>query len=719
MRKTLKYLKPYWASVIAIVLLVFGQVQCELALPDYMSSIVTYGIQYNGIEETTPNALTSETISHIALFESDIYDIYTKIEKGDQTYIHKYPQVKNEDIYVLKDNAQMSEDEMKAFVAISLLKDDSVAQKMNFADSEALFAALQNPQVAEAMKTNIDKMLEKFSGNTDALARLETKQAYIDLGMNSEKLQSSYIMHNGGMMLLIALAGSLMAIASAYLASRVATSASRDLRRDVFEHVESFSSNEFSTFSTATLITRTTNDIQQVQTILTMLLRIVLLAPMMGMTSLFKVLRYPSMFSILVWVLIVIVLIMSVIFALGMPKFKIIQQLVDKLNLVMREQLEGILVIRAFNTQKKEEDRFDQANRDITKVNIFVNRLMAALMPIMTFIMSISSILIIWFGAKNVDLGNMQIGDMMAFLQYSMNVLISFMIIAGIGIMLPRSLVSAKRIFEVLETNNSIVDPINPKHLPKDNQVIRFDHVSFAYPGAQEEVLSDINFAAKPGETIAFIGSTGSGKSTLINLLPRFYDVTSGGIYFGDVNIKDVNQKELRDHIGYIPQKGILFSGTIQSNLTYANPNASKALIDTALQVSQAKEFVDELQDGIDSPISQGGTNVSGGQKQRLSIARALTKDNAQIYIFDDTFSALDYTTDAKLRKALTTLTKERQATVFIVAQRISTIRHADVIVVLDNGKMAGIGKHEELLKTCKVYQEIAGSQLSEKELAL
>ena len=537
------------------------------------------------------------------------------------------------------------------------------------------------------------------------------------MDIDIEQVQNSYIFKEGLIMLGIALIGSLCAIGAAYLAARTATGAARNMRKDVFEKVESFSSAEFSHFSTASLITRTTNDIQQVQNVLTMILRIVLFAPMMGLTSLFKVMRYPQLAGILGWSVAFIIVMMIIVFVVAMPKFRISQKLVDNLNLVTREQLEGMPVIRAFNNEKMEEERFDRANTDITKLNIFLNRLMAIVSPIMTLMMSGVTIAIIWIGASAIDLGSMQIGDMMAFIQYTTHVLISFMIVAMIFIMLPRSSVSANRIFEVLETKVSIKDPKQPVPLPEGNPIITFDHVSFAYPNAQQNVLEDITFTASAGETVAIIGSTGSGKSTLINLLPRFFDVTEGSIRFNGVDIRDVSQQQLRERIGYIPQKGVLFSGTIESNLRYGDENASEEAIENALVVSQAKEFVSAMEEGIQSPIAQGGTNVSGGQKQRLSIARALVR-KADVYIFDDTFSALDYKTDAMLRKALHEMIEKTNAVVFIVAQRISTIRSADQIIVLDGGKIAGIGSHQQLMATCSVYQEIARSQLSQEELS-
>lgn len=720
MLKAFRYLKPYWLSVLAIVALIFGQVQSELALPDYMSDIVTYGIQYGGVTSSEPEAMRASTLAHMAYFSADAADDYTIISQGDASYEQEYPAVKDEDIAVKKDGASLSDDNRKAFLLVSMLDREDVLKQMNLSSSDELYAAMDaNPAVKEQIMSMAEEKLSGFTeDNIESAAIMAVRNEDNALGMDMEHLQSSYIMKEGGRMLLIAALGSLAAMIAAYLASRTATGACRDMRRDVFAKVESFSNEEFSHFSTASLITRTTNDIQQVQQVITMLLRIVLFAPLMGLTALLKVLRYPSMFSILLWVIAVIVVLMLVSFTLAMPRFKKIQKLVDRLNLVTREQLEGMLVIRAFNNQKVEEKRFDDVNTDITKVNIFVNRLMAVMMPAMTFLMSFVSVLIIWFGARQIDAGTMQIGSMMAFLQYAMHVLISFMIVAMIFIMLPRSSVSAKRIFEVLETRPTILDPEHPKTMPREAEPITFDHVSFRYPGAEKDVLEDISFTAKPGQTVAFIGSTGSGKSTLINLIPRFFDVTKGAIYYGDTDIRDVTQHDLREKIGYVPQQGVLFSGTIESNLKYADENASEQAVENALEVSQAKEFVSRMPDGVQSPIAQGGTNVSGGQKQRLSIARALTRTKAQILIFDDTFSALDYATDAKLRGALSKMVQKTKATVFIVAQRISTIRHADQIVVLDEGKVAGIGTHEQLMQNCRVYQEIARSQLSQEELA-
>ena len=708
MKRIIKYLKPYTLAIICVIILVFFQSQSELALPDRMSNIVTYGIQFGGIEDTNVMALTADTYQKVILLSDDenISEAFVKVQANSNSkLIEKYPLLSIEDIYVRKDN-----------INVDLTDELFIISALNNYPQDNIYQLLQDEQTKQKIINDIYEQSSNLTNdNIKQVALMYIQHEYQLLGMNTFAIQMGYILKEGGYMLLIALLCSICAIGGGYLSSKVAIASTKKLRKDVFEKVQSFSTSEYSKFSCASLITRTTNDIQQVQQIIQMLLRIVLFAPMMGIGSLIKVFRYPQMLWILALCIVIIILVFIMTFALTMPKFSKIQKTVDKINLILREFLDGMLVIRAFNTQKYEEERFDEANKTITSLNLFVNRVMSSVMPLITFIMNAITIIIVWVAATQIDKGVMEIGSMLAFIQYAMHVLMSFMIVAMISIMIPRSAISAKRIFEVLDTELSITDPKEPKHL-NDNKQIIFDHVSFKYPNAQDEVLSDISFTVDPGETIAFIGSTGSGKSTLINLLPRFYDVTSGAITIGGINIKDVSQKELRSRIGYIPQKAILFSGDIESNLRFADENASMDNINTAIEVSQSKEFIDSKKEGLKYNIAQGGTNVSGGQKQRLSIARAITKQ-PDIYIFDDSFSALDYKTDVALRQALNKLVEQSHAMVFIVAQRISTIMHADKIIVLDEGKMAGIGTHEQLLKNCPVYKEIALSQLSLEEL--
>lgn len=721
----LKYCKPYILSILCILALVFGQVQAELALPDYMSKIVTDGIQFGGIVSSAPDIMSEDTMNKVLLLSNKedkavIQSSYTLVSKSDEAVLKEYPSLNVDQFYVLNKNDRSKVEKViaKPLLLIRSLSSEEVIKKMNLPAGIDIWQAIQaNPEMLATMESKIDQGLASYSEeNMQSAAKVMVKQEYQALGINTDSIQSNYIFKEGMIMLVIALIGAVFAIAGAFLSSKTAAKVARDTRKDVFTKVESFSSNEFGKFSTSSLITRTTNDIQQIQQVFTMMLRIVLYAPIMGIGALLKVVQYPSMLWILGLVIGIIMVVLITTFTITLPKFKIIQKLVDRLNLVMREFLDGMLVIRAFNTQKHEEKRFEKANTDITKVNLFVNRTMASVMPVMNFIMSSVMVLIVWVAAKQIDIGTMDIGSMMAFLQYTMQVLMSFIMVSMIAIMLPRSSVSAVRILEVLNTKPTIHDPKNPKPVPSTNEEICFNHVYFKYPRAEEYVLKDISFSANPGEAVAFIGSTGSGKSTLINLLPRFFDVTEGEITYGGINIKDFKQHDLRDRIGYVPQKGVLFSGDIESNLRYADENASEEMIQTAIDISQSKEFIDSKPEGLQTPISQGGTNVSGGQKQRLSIARAITK-NPSIYVFDDSFSALDYKTDSNLRAALGHFTAKTKSTVFIVAQRISTILNANKIIVLDQGQVVGIGTHSELLKTCEVYKEIAYSQLSKEEL--
>ena len=592
------------------------------------------------------------------------------------------------------------------------LPKEMLSEDMTVFDVLGMMPEEQRAQMVTQIGEKVDEMPETM---LEQAATIYLKEAYKNLGMDTDKIQTGYMLRTGGKMLALAAVGMLVSMIVGFLASKVGASTGRDLRGKVFRKVVEFSNGEFDKFSTASLITRSTNDIQQIQMLTVMILRMVLYAPIMGIGGVFKVFHTNvSMSWIIGLAVVLIAMVVMVLFVVAMPKFKILQNLVDRLNLVTREILTGLPVIRAFSTEKHEEERFDQANKDLTKTNLFVNRAMTFMMPTMMLIMNAISILIVWVGANGINDGQMQVGDMMAFIQYTMQIIMAFLMICMISIMLPRAAVSATRVDEVLTSTTLINDSKQPIHLKEGKGMVEFDHVSFRYPGAEEDVLHDISFTAKPGETTAIIGSTGSGKSTMVNLIPRFYDVTEGKITIDGEDIRNVTQHELRDQLGYVPQKGVLFSGTIASNILYGNPDGSEETMMEAAKVAQAAEFIEEKPKCYDSRISQGGGNVSGGQKQRLSIARAIAKD-PKIFIFDDSFSALDYKTDVTLRKALKEHTVN--STVIIVAQRISTILHAEQIIVLDEGKVAGIGTHKELLKNCDVYYQIAASQLSEKEL--
>lgn len=732
MGKLFKFMKPYAATILMIVVFLVLQAYCDLSLPGYTSDIVNVGIQQGGIDTAIPEQISVEDMDRLFLFVSEknqktVLDAY---ERDTDTY--------ESEAYVLKDGILKDEKRTdkigvilsKPMMLVTVFSSDSEETKEM---TDAMFASLPKEMLSEDMTVfdvlgmmpeeqraqmvtqigeKVDEMPETM---LEQAATIYLKEAYKNLGMDTDKIQTGYMLRTGGKMLALAAVGMIVSMIVGFLASKVGASTGRDLRGKVFRKVVEFSNGEFDKFSTASLITRSTNDIQQIQMLTVMILRMVLYAPIMGMGGVFKVFHTNvSMSWIIGLAVVLIAMVVMVLFVVAMPKFKILQNLVDRLNLVTREILTGLPVIRAFSTEKHEEERFDQANKDLTKTNLFVNRAMTFMMPTMMLIMNAISILIVWVGANGINDGQMQVGDMMAFIQYTMQIIMAFLMICMISIMLPRAAVSATRVDEVLTSTTLINDPKQPKHLKEGKGMVEFDHVSFRYPGAEEDVLHDISFTAKPGETTAIIGSTGSGKSTMVNLIPRFYDVTEGKITIDGEDIRNVTQHELRDQLGYVPQKGVLFSGTIASNILYGNPDGSEETMMEAAKVAQAAEFIEEKPKCYDSRISQGGGNVSGGQKQRLSIARAIAKD-PKIFIFDDSFSALDYKTDVTLRKALKEHTVN--STVIIVAQRISTILHADQIIVLDEGKVAGIGTHKELLKNCDVYYQIAASQLSEKEL--
>lgn len=732
MGKLFKFMKPYAATILMIVVFLVLQAYCDLSLPGYTSDIVNVGIQQGGIDTAIPEQISVEDIDRLFLFvsEKDQKTVLDAYERDTDTY--------ESEAYVLKDGILKNEKRTdkigailsKPMMLVTVFSSDSEETKEM---TDAMFASLPKEMLSEDMTVfdvlgmmpeeqraqmvtqigeKVDEMPETM---LEQAATIYLKEAYKNLGMDTDKIQTGYMLRTGGKMLALAAVGMIVSMIVGFLASKVGASTGRDLRGKVFRKVVEFSNGEFDKFSTASLITRSTNDIQQIQMLTVMILRMVLYAPIMGMGGVFKVFHTNvSMSWIIGLAVVLIAMVVMVLFVVAMPKFKILQNLVDRLNLVTREILTGLSVIRAFSTEKHEEERFDQANKDLTKTNLFVNRAMTFMMPTMMLIMNAISILIVWVGANGINDGQMQVGDMMAFIQYTMQIIMAFLMICMISIMLPRAAVSATRVDEVLTSTTLINDPKQPKHLKEGKGMVEFNHVSFRYPGAEEDVLHDISFTAKPGETTAIIGSTGSGKSTMVNLIPRFYDVTEGKITIDGEDIRNVTQHELRDQLGYVPQKGVLFSGTIASNILYGNPDGSEETMMEAAKVAQAAEFIEEKPKCYDSRISQGGGNVSGGQKQRLSIARAIAKD-PKIFIFDDSFSALDYKTDVTLRKALKEHTVN--STVIIVAQRISTILHADQIIVLDEGKVAGIGTHKELLKNCDVYYQIAASQLSEKEL--
>lgn len=733
MKNLFKYASEHWKALLAIVAILIVQAYCDLSLPAYTSVIVNVGIQQGGVEDHIPDAISAEDMETLLLFtsEKDGKTVLSAYEKDDKTY--------EEQAYVLKDTVKEDTDRTEKLSGILAAPMMMAAGFESGSDmtadiEEQLKAQLPPEMISEDMTvldilkmmpqeqkqafvSEIEKKTEELPDTiTEQAAVNYVKEAYADLGIDMDELQFRYLFSTGAKMIGLAFLGMAASVLVGFLASRVGAAAGRDLRGRVFKKVVGYSSNEFDHFSTASLITRSTNDIQQVQFIIVMLLRIVLYAPILAIGGIVQVFQTNvSMSWIIGLAVVLIALVVLVLFAVAMPKFKSLQKLVDKVNLVMREILTGLPVIRAFSTEKHEEKRFDKANMDLMKTNLFVNRAMTFMMPIMMLIMNGISVLIMWSGAKGINDGQMQVGDMMAFIQYTMQIIMGFLMICMLSVMLPRAAVAADRVDEVLSSRTVIHDPKTPKKFEeKQKGVLTFDHVSFKYPGADENVLEDITFTAKPGETTAIIGSTGSGKSTLVNLIPRFYDVTDGSIRLDGTDIREVTQHDLRDKLGYVPQKGLLFSGDIASNIMFGNPEGGGQEMKEAAQIAQATEFIEAKPNKYESPISQGGSNVSGGQKQRLSIARAIAK-RPEVFIFDDSFSALDFKTDVALRKALKKRTKE--STVLIVAQRISTILNAEQIIVLDDGKIAGIGTHKELLRNCEVYKQIAASQLSEKEL--
>ena len=757
MLKVFKHLKNSSFIIFIIILLLAGQASCELSLPTYTSNIINIGIQQGGIENSVPNIIRKTEMDKLFIFMNDkdkekVLDSYKLISKDSlsneefEKYIKSYPALQKEELYLLNtekeenlskldnilgkpelilyglesddESSKMIQEQMMKNMTSNIPSQNNVTSNDNLANID-IFTVLESmpkDQKDEMIKEMDKKLIDLPEAMISQSAVSFVKSEYKAIGINTGNLQTRYILTTGAKMIGLTVLSMMASITVGFLASKVGAALGRTLRSKTFEKVMRFSSKEMTEFSTASLITRSTNDIQQIQQMTVMMLRMVFFAPFMALGGIYKVLNTNTSMTWIIGVAVLgVVLIVAILFSTVMPRFKIVQNLVDKLNLVTREILTGLPVIRAFSTERFEENRFNDVNKDLTKVNMFVNRMMSCMMPAMMLVMNVISVLIVWVGAKNIDTGAMQVGDMMAFIQYTMQIVMSFLMISMISVMIPRAAVSANRINEVLEKDIVIKEDKNVKSFEDDKKgLVEFKNVSFKYPDADENVLEDITFTAKPGQTTAFIGSTGSGKSTLINLIPRFHDVTEGEIKVDGVNIKNASIHELRGKIGYVPQKGILFSGTIDSNLRYGKKDATEEEIIKAAKIAQAIDFIDDKEDKFDSEISQGGSNVSGGQKQRLSIARAIAKD-PEIFIFDDSFSALDFKTDSKLRKALKSEIKD--STVLIVAQRISTILDADQIVVLDEGKVVGIGTHKELLKNCEIYKEIALSQLSKEEL--
>jgi ATP-binding cassette subfamily B protein len=747
MLRLLRFLKPYLGLILLAVALLFIQANCDLALPDYMSRIVNVGIQQGGVENAVPVAIRQSEMNRLLLFmsedeQAEVLAGYTLVDQSSPDYptaVNDYPALATEPVYVLQPGLDRAAIERlnpilaQAVMAVSgieqLMADPSqataLASRMGFDLSRIppgtdVFALLEN--LPEAQRSQLTVMLdERFAAMGESMilqaAVVPVRAEYTALGMDAGSLQTNYILRIGLRMLLISLLSAACTVTVGYLAARTAAGLARDLRRSVFRKVESFSSTEFDQFSTASLITRSTNDITQIQMVVILMVRMVFYAPIIGVGGIIRAMsKDVSMWWIIAVAVVTLIVLIAVVYRIAVPKFRIMQSLIDRLNLVTRESLSGMMVIRAFNRQAFEEERFDRANLDLTRTSLFVNRVMVIMMPVMMLVMNGLAMLILWVGAHQVAQANMQVGDMMAFMQYAMQIVFAFLMLSMMFILLPRADVSANRIADVLETEVAIGDPETPRRFPDPFAgTVEFRNVSFRYPGAEEDVLHDITFTARPGETTAIIGTTGSGKSTIVSLIPRFYEVTGGAIRLDGVDIRHVTQHDLRDKIGYIPQKSTLFTGTIESNLRYGDEEADEEALKSSADIAQATEFISAAPEGMAAEIAQGGANVSGGQKQRLSIARALVK-KPPIYIFDDSFSSLDFKTDVALRRGLKA--KTASSTVLIVTQRISTIKNAEQIIVLDEGRIVGQGSHGQLMEACETYRGIALSQLSKEELA-
>jgi len=744
MTRLLKYMRPYAGIVLISIVLLFFQAIADLSLPTYTADIVNVGIQQGGVDTAVPVAIRETEMDKLLLFLTDeeseqVLANYTLVEPGTSdadSYLEEYPVLGDEAIYVLANDDSETIDILnplmgKAFLIVSGIQQaiddpESIPETeggfslANIPEGVDLFAFLGNmpDAVLNQLRTQMDEGLAALDDDMIIQSAAVPIQAeYTAIGIDTTSIQNNYIMRTAGIMLAIALFSGLCTIGVGYYSARTAAGAARDLRKALFERVESFSNYEFDKFSVSSLITRTTNDITQLQMLIVMVIRIVFFAPILGIGGIIIAMRTaPSMWWTIALAVAALLILIITVFGIALPKFRIIQDLIDRLNLVSRENLSGMMVVRAFNTQDFEEKRFDKANQDLTDTNLFIARVVAAMMPGMMFIMNGATLLVIWVGAHQVAQLTIQVGDMIAFMQYALQVVMAFLMMSIMFIMIPRAAVSADRIADVLETESSIKDPNNPKNLPENDRArIEFRNVSFRYPGAENDILHDITFTAEPGTTTAFIGSTGSGKSTVVNLVPRFYDVTGGAVLINGVDIRDVTQHDLRENVGYVPQQSLLFTGTIDSNLRYSDDNVAADVVQEAIEIAQAEEFISEKPEGLETEISQGGTNVSGGQRQRLAIARALVK-RAPIYIFDDSFSALDFKTDSALRKALKEKTGD--STILLVTQRVSTVKTAEQIIVLDKGRIVGKGTHDELMETCSIYQEIAESQLGIGDIA-